>query len=117
MTAKDIDAILTETGNKKEERETKLLNEKVALGLFNRISNGEGNFWADIHQPFTAKQISRETVVRVIEEARQHGADTMPRLAEALRACDPLSDEPPEKKRFLKFKNFLYKTVRLNQPG
>jgi hypothetical protein len=39
----------------------------------------------------------------------------MPRLAEVLHACDPFSDQKEEKKTFLKFKNFLYKTIRLTR--
>jgi len=31
----------------------------------------------------------------------------------ALRACDPRSTDPEQQRRFFKFKNFLYKTVRV----
>jgi transcriptional regulator with GAF, ATPase, and Fis domain len=117
VTGEDIEAILRERKEEGAERETGLLNEKVALGIFRRIRAGEGNFWDDLHAPFTAKEIPRETVLRVIEEARRHGADTMPKLAGALRACAPFSGQDEEQKRFLKFKNFLYKTVRITRPG
>ncbi|NLV25514.1 MAG: sigma 54-interacting transcriptional regulator [Deltaproteobacteria bacterium] len=117
VTGKDIETILQ--GGKETEgcQERELLKEKTALAVFRRIQDGGGNFWNDIQEPFTAKEIPRETVIRVIEEARRHGADTMPKLAVALRACDPASTGEAEKKRFLKFKNFLYKTVRVTGNG
>jgi hypothetical protein len=37
----------------------------------------------------------------------------MPEIASALKACDPRSDAAEEQRRFYKFKNFLYKTVRV----
>jgi hypothetical protein len=38
----------------------------------------------------------------------------MPKLAQRLRACDPTDDSDEEKRNFYRFKNFLYKTVRIN---
>jgi hypothetical protein len=38
----------------------------------------------------------------------------MPKLARLLRACDPGSSDPEERKRFYRFKNFLYKTIRIS---
>ena len=35
----------------------------------------------------------------------------MPKIARQLRACNP--EDPEEQKTFFRFKNFLYKTVRL----
>jgi hypothetical protein len=53
-------------------------------------------------------------VAQVVEMARAQGAATMPKAAELLRACDPRSDDDEERKTFFKFKNFLYKTIRIS---
>jgi hypothetical protein len=37
----------------------------------------------------------------------------MPDIALALKACDPHSSDGDEQRRFYKFKNFLYKTVKI----
>jgi hypothetical protein len=37
----------------------------------------------------------------------------MPKVAMALRACDPASDHDDDRRSFYKFKNFLYKTIRI----
>ncbi|MBN1142705.1 MAG: sigma 54-interacting transcriptional regulator, partial [Deltaproteobacteria bacterium] len=113
VTGEEIEALLRGLAGKGAGAGTERLSEQLALRILTRIGKGEGDFWADIHEPFTAKEITRETVIRVIEEARRRGADTMPKLALALRACEPGSAEESEQKRFLKFKNFLYKTVRI----
>ena len=49
----------------------------------------------------------------LIDEARRNGARNMPEIAVALNACDPYSDNIKERHRFYKFKNFLYKTVKI----
>ncbi len=77
------------------------------------IRMGEGDFWSLVHQPFSDKQITRHTVCQLIEEARRGGARTMPQIAGALRACNPASTAEKDRKRFYKFKNFLYKTVKI----
>lgn len=77
------------------------------------IRAGEGDFWTLVHQPFSDKQITRNSVCELIEEVRRQGARTMPDVARALKACEPASREANERKRFYKFKNFLYKTVKI----
>jgi hypothetical protein len=37
----------------------------------------------------------------------------MPDIALALKACNPHSKDEEEQRRFYKFKNFLYKTVKI----
>ena len=39
-------------------------------------------------------------------------ATSMPKIARQLRACNP--DNPEEQKVFFRFKNFLYKTIRIS---
>jgi transcriptional regulator with GAF, ATPase, and Fis domain len=73
----------------------------------------EGDFWSLVHKPFTDNQLTRDSVRTVIDDARRNGARNMPDIALALKACDPHSDDVEEQRRFFKFKNFLYKTVKI----
>ena len=77
------------------------------------ITAGRGDFWSLIHQPFTDNQLTRDTVRGLIENVRRNGARTMPDIALVLKACDPHSEAKEEQRRFFKFKNFLYKTVKI----
>ena len=77
--------------------------------IFEQISQGEGDFWQRVYQPFSNKELTRQEVIAVVEQARQSGATSMPKLARILRACDPET----ETRQFYRFKNFLYKTVRI----
>jgi transcriptional regulator with GAF, ATPase, and Fis domain len=81
--------------------------------LLNALRTGEGDFWGLIHQPFSEKQLTKDTVRALVDAVRRGGARNMPEIALALKACDPRSDDPEERLRFFKFKNFLYKTVRV----
>jgi len=93
---------------------TEQLTQQVARELFDRISAGETDFWMGVHKPFTEKRISRDVVAALIELARAEGASTMPKIATKLAACDPASDDPEERRTFFRFKNFLYKTIRIS---
>jgi hypothetical protein len=66
-----------------------------------------------VHKPFTDNQLTRDTVRVLIETTRRSGARNMPDIAIALKACDPHSQDDDEQRRFYKFKNFLYKTVKI----
>jgi len=77
------------------------------------LQSGQGDFWALVHKPFTDNELTRDTVRALIEETRRAGARNMPDIAFALKACDPHSKDDDEQRRFYKFKNFLYKTVKI----
>jgi len=85
----------------------------LAERTLNRIEAEEGDFWSLIHQPFSEKQMTRDAVRQIIETVRRRGAHSMPEVARRLRACDPGSTDEKEQRRFYKFKNFLYKTVKI----
>ncbi|WP_298036167.1 GPMC system transcriptional regulator [uncultured Desulfuromonas sp.] len=89
------------------------LTDQVAEEIFRAIQAGEGDFWSGVHAPYSESRISRDVVAAVVELARAHGASTMPRIASLLGACDPKSADPLERKTFYKFKNFLYKTIKI----
>jgi hypothetical protein len=76
-------------------------------------SAGEGDFWTLVHQPFTEKQLTKDSVRALVAAVRRAGARSMPEVAVALKACDPRSAAAEEQRKFFKFKNFLYKTVRV----
>jgi len=85
------------------------LNLQAASAIVQRITTGQGDFWTEVYQPYSNKDLTREGVVTVIEQMRQRGAVGMPALARSLAACDP----EEEQKQFYRFKNFLYKTVKI----
>jgi DNA-binding NtrC family response regulator len=102
-----------ETGEK-EEGAVERLTEQAAREIFAAIARGEQDFWSAVHLPYSESRISRDVVAQVMELARLEGATTMPKAAELLRACDPRSDDDEERKTFFKFKNFLYKTIKIS---
>ena len=55
---------------------------------------------------------ARQEAEALVNRARGDGASSMPRIARQLRACNP--EDPAEQKTFFRFKNFLYKTVRIH---
>ncbi|MBE0598961.1 MAG: Fis family transcriptional regulator, partial [Desulfuromonadales bacterium] len=91
------------------------LTDRAAQQIYQAIARGEVDFWRGVHTPFSDNRLSRDVVAALVELARRDGAATMPAIAERLRACNPRCDTPEERKVFFKFKNFLYKTVRINE--
>ncbi|GAB4165063.1 MAG: GPMC system transcriptional regulator [Geothermobacteraceae bacterium] len=89
------------------------LNRTLAAEILGRIEAGETDFWDAVYRPYSDKHLTREAVIELIEQARRNGARTMPQLARMLRACDPSSNDSQDRKIFFRFKNFLYKTIRI----
>ena len=85
----------------------------MAQDILDRIVRGEEDFWSGLHTPYTEKRISRDVVSEVVELARARGAGSMPQVAEVLRACVNASGEGEDRRLFYKFKNFLYKTIKI----
>lgn len=90
------------------------LQQQLSEEILQRIKDEEQDFWEAIYRPYSQKEITREVVLKVIEEARRQGASSMPKLARLLRACDPSDESAEERKIFFRFKNFLYKTIRVS---
>ena len=86
------------------------LDERLAGDILGRIEQG-GDFWSDVYEPFSRNDISRETVRLVIEKARRTAGKTMPAVARHLKALSGSTED--EKLKLYKFKNFLYKTVKV----
>jgi transcriptional regulator with GAF, ATPase, and Fis domain len=90
------------------------MNNQIAERIISSIIGGD-DFWMAVYEPYTGNHISREVVRLVIEKAKSRAGKSMPRIAAFLNAIDPeKSDSKEEKLRFYRFKNFLYKTVRIS---
>ncbi|NVN89145.1 MAG: sigma 54-interacting transcriptional regulator [Desulfuromonadales bacterium] len=88
------------------------LDDRLADTILERIESG-GDFWTDIYEPFSRSDLSRETVRLVIEKARARAGKTMPAVARYLKAVGHGGDTADEQRLLFKFKNFLYKTVKV----
>ena len=102
------------SGNNKLESGQLILTEQLAENILQQIIAGQHDFWEAIYKPYSNQDLTREVVMKLIEKARAEGATTMPKLARLLCACDPAGESEEEKKNFYRFKNFFYKTVRIN---
>ena len=91
-----------------------IVADQQAGKLLKQFLAAEINFWEAIYHPYANQELTRDVVIKLIEKGRAEGATTMPKLARLLRACDPTDESSEEKKNFFRFKNFLYKTVRIN---
>lgn len=83
--------------------------------LLDQFDSGEANFWTDIHQPFKNSLMTRDAVKLLMLAAKERYQTNLPGLAIKLRACQDRNHmETDERKKFLSFKNFLYKTVKIS---
>jgi transcriptional regulator with GAF, ATPase, and Fis domain len=87
------------------------LDERLAADILERIAAG-GDFWSEVYEPFSRNDLPRETVRMVIEKARTQAGKTMPTVARYLKAVGNGGKEE-EQRQLFKFKNFLYKTVKI----
>ncbi len=89
------------------------LSDKLAEQILASISEGK-DFWSAVYEPYTGNHISREVVHLVIDKTKERAGRSMPRIAQYLRAVNAEQmDTNEEKLRFYRFKNFLYKTVKI----
>jgi transcriptional regulator with GAF, ATPase, and Fis domain len=89
------------------------LNERIAAEVVAAIGKG-ADFWSAVYDPFSRNELSRDAVLLVVEKARTAAGRTMPEIARHLRAVTgDVRNDPEERKNFFRFKNFLYKTVKV----
>jgi len=89
------------------------LTEQVAGEIFSDIGKGK-DFWTAVYEPYSHNRISRDVVRLVIEQSRSVAGKGMPQIARHLKAISgDVNGDEEERKRFFKFKNFLYKTVKI----
>ncbi len=84
----------------------------LANSIIEKIRQG-GNFWQDVYEPFTRNDISRDVVRLVVENSRALAGRSLPGVARYLHALNENICADEERKMLYKFKNFLYKTVRI----
>lgn len=113
ISAEEIDRAISDGVRETTTDATVELAGQVAAKILEDIGRG-GDFWSTVYVPYSENRISRDVVRLVVENARAAAGRTMPRIALHLKAIsgDPETDEA-ERKRFYKFKNFLYKTVKI----
>ncbi|UFS72605.1 GPMC system transcriptional regulator [Geomonas sp. RF6] len=106
--ARALRAGLRENGSPAER-----LTEELAVGIMDRINDGS-DFWEAVYEPYSKSHISRDVVRLVVEKTRAATGKGMPDIARALKAVTgDVQEDEEEKKRFFRFKNFLYKTVKI----
>jgi hypothetical protein len=67
-----------------------------------------------VYEPYTKNRIPKDVVALIIEKSRLAAGRTMPQIAQHLKAVSgDINDDASERKKFFKFKNFLYKTIRV----
>jgi transcriptional regulator with GAF, ATPase, and Fis domain len=113
VTVEDVRRAMTGVGSAPAPSPVFTVATPPEVRLLNALRAGEGTFWSLVHQPFTEKQLTKDTVRALVALVRRSGARSMPEVAVALKSCDPRSADAEEQRRFFKFKNFLYKTVRV----
>lgn len=92
---------------------TEELSDQLAAEILAEIAGGK-NFWEAVYEPYSENHISRDVVRLVVERARAAAGKTMPQTARYLKAVSgDIENDEAEKKLFFRFKNFLYKTVRI----
>jgi transcriptional regulator with GAF, ATPase, and Fis domain len=113
ISGEDITRAIREGMKDEPETTRDTLNDRLAGEILAEIENG-GNFWDAVYGPFSRNTISRDVVRAVIEKARFAAGNTMPQIADYLKAiAGDIRKNSEEKKKFFKFKNFLYKTVKI----
>ena len=86
--------------------------------LLKQLEMNNGSFWSHIHKPFKKNQITRNTIKELIQTARKRYQANLPGLAIKLGACSKnYQINSEENKKFISFKNFLYKTIKINEPN
>jgi transcriptional regulator with GAF, ATPase, and Fis domain len=89
------------------------LQEQLAEEVIADIESGK-DFWEAVYEPYTKNRIPRDVVGLIIEKTRLVAGRTMPQIARRLKAVTgDIQGDAGEQKKFFKFKNFLYKTIRL----
>jgi transcriptional regulator with GAF, ATPase, and Fis domain len=84
--------------------------------LLETIEQGQGDFWTSVYHPFRGNHLTRDAVSSLIDTAKRRYQTNLPGLAVKLGVCsDQFRKDSEENKKFLSFKNFLYKTVKITE--
>lgn len=113
VTGEDILRAIRDGAQEPIAQASALLNEQLAAEIFSEIENGR-DFWEAVYEPYSRNRIPRDVVRLVIDKGRSAAGGGMPQIARHLKAVTgDVNDDEEERKRFFKFKNFLYKTVKI----
>jgi DNA-binding NtrC family response regulator len=113
ISGEEIRRALQDGMREKPVKSAALLNEQVAAEILRQIE-GEKDFWEAVYEPYSRSLISRDVVKLVIEGSKAAAGRSMPQVARHLKAvAGEINGDEEERKRFFKFKNFLYKTVKI----
>lgn len=83
--------------------------------VLGNMEQGQGDFWTSVYHPFRGKRLTRDAVSSLIETAKNRYQTNLPGLAVKLGVCgEQFRNDPEENKKFLSFKNFLYKTIKIS---
>ena len=113
ITGEDIRQAVRVGGQELPVQPAAQLSEQLADDIFGEIQQGK-NFWEAVYEPYSDNRIARDVVKLVIDRAKSSAGGGMPQVARYLKAVggDIATDEK-ERKQFFRFKNFLYKTVKI----
>ncbi len=113
ITREDILRAIGNDSHELQESTHDRFQDQLATEILATINDG-GNFWEAVYEPYSKNRIPRDVVALIIEKSRQAAGRTMPQIAQHLNAVKgDIRTDATERKKFFKFKNFLYKTIRV----
>jgi transcriptional regulator with GAF, ATPase, and Fis domain len=113
ITGDDIRRAIRDGMHEAPANASQALAEQVVDDIMSELEKGK-DFWEAVYQPYSENLISRDAVRMVVERSRGVAGRQMPQIARYLKAIKgELSGNEEERRRFFRFKNFLYKTVKI----
>ena len=113
ITGADILRAIGNEANEELESTQNRFQEQLATEILATIKEGK-DFWEAVYEPYSKNRVPRDVVAIIIEKTRQEAGRTMPQIAQHLKAVSgDIQSDAAERKKFFKFKNFLYKTIRV----
>jgi DNA-binding NtrC family response regulator len=113
ITEDDIRRVIRDSVHEPPTNTHDRLQEQLAEEVLAEIEAGK-DFWEAVYEPYSKNRIPRDVVGLIIEKTRLTAGRTMPQIARHLKAvAGDIQEDGLERKKFFKFKNFLYKTVKI----
>jgi transcriptional regulator with GAF, ATPase, and Fis domain len=113
ITEADIHRAILDGNQEQRETPQSQLRDQIADQILVEIEGGK-DFWEAVYEPYSKNRISRDVVALVVERSRLTADRTMPQIARSLRAATgDIRNDAEERRKFFKFKNFIYKTIKI----
>jgi transcriptional regulator with GAF, ATPase, and Fis domain len=113
ITEEDIHRAILDGSQDQKETPQSQLRDQIADQILVEIEGGK-DFWEAVYEPYSKNRISRDVVALVVERSRLAAGRTMPQIARSLRAATgDIRNDAEERRKFFKFKNFIYKTIKI----